>query len=33
MYDGGSDDDNNDLSTTEQIWIVIGICSIIPIRY
>lgn len=29
MYDGGSDD----LSTTEQIWIVIGICSIIPIRY
>lgn len=32
MYDGGNDD-NNDLSTAEQIWIIIGIFSIIPLIF
>ena len=32
MYDGGNDD-NNDLSTAEQIWIIIGLCSIVPIIF
>lgn len=32
MYDGG-DDDNNDLSDAERIWLTIGIFSIIPMMF